>query len=478
MRNLITFYLNGERHTVPSEHSTSMLADYLRYVRGLTGTKIVCAEGDCGACTVLRNFPYGENSEQFLTVNSCIIPLISLDGSHILTIESLKDGDRLHESQRAMMECHGSQCGFCTPGFVMAYAALCDQKKMNDEKTISEKECKNATTGNLCRCTGYKDIINAGTNIDVAKEKSLIERFHTKDVVKELRQIISESLMIEKENLKLFAPVSLAEALVYLKNNSDVRIVGFGTDLGVVHNKRKIELSKILSLHLINELYENKLEKNKVYIGARTTISELRQLLKDKCNEFVSYLDIFASPQIKNGATLIGNIANASPIGDTPPVMLVLNAKVHLKSVHNIRTVEIDKFFLDYRKINREQDELIVGIEFDLPSEEEKLIFRKTSLRKDLDISTLNLALRWKIKDDVIENIKIAAGGIAKTPLRLHKMEQYLIGKMPTESNIEQALAIGHQEFKPISDVRSTASYRRVVFSHLIKRNLNQEVNI
>lgn len=476
MQKNIVFYLNGKRHQVSSEHSHLMLGEYLRNSLELTGTKIVCAEGDCGACTVLKSHGPADSS-QFVSINSCIAPLGVLHATHILTVESLKDGDRLHESQRSMMECHGSQCGFCTPGFVMAYAGLCEQKITQKNFNISEQEIKNYTTGNLCRCTGYKDIINAGLNMKVSEEKSLLSRYHTSEVQKELSELHKTAVEVKSESVHLLVPTTLKEATDFLLKYPDCRIISSGTDLGVVHNKRKINLQHYLSPHLIQELYENKVSESSIYVGAKVTLSDLRRIVTDKIPEFQNYLDIFASPQIKNIATLIGNIANASPIGDTPPVMLVLNAKVHMISSSGNRVVPIDQFFLDYRKIDRKKDELICGVEFDIPKKSEKLKIFKTSIRKDLDISTMNLAVRWSGQNKVVSEIKIAAGGIAATPLRLKKMEAYLVGKSLDEANITKSLEIAHTEFNPISDVRSSAAYRRIVFKNLFRRAILQGEN-
>lgn len=476
MRKTITFYLNGQRCDIEATEASMMLADYLRYQKSLTGTKVVCAEGDCGACSVLRYFPHikGTDADRFLAINSCLVPVATLDGSHVLTVESLKDDLRLHESQQSMVDCHGSQCGFCTPGFVMAYAGLCEEKLSRNQKDISVTECKNSTTGNLCRCTGYESIITAGTKMDLSKEKSLKDRYHTPEVQKNLAKVFSQSVLLENNEYQYFAPKTLKEACDYLGTNTDVRIIASGTDLGVVHNKRKLNLTKLLSLHLIDELYDLSEKKKVIHVGARVTINELRHFAKSHLPELSNYLDLFASPQIKNNATVIGNIANASPIGDTPPVFLALAADIHLHSTKGPRTIALSDFFLDYRKTARASDEIVTGISFHIPKATHQLKLYKSSIRKDLDISTVNLGILSEVQADEIKSLTIAAGGIAAIPLRLKKTEQFLIGKKLDPVVIDQAIQIAHSEFNPLSDVRATASYRRVLVSNYLRRFLSE----
>jgi len=472
MRKTITFYLNGQRCDVEAADASMMLADYLRYQKSLTGTKVVCAEGDCGACSVLRYFPHakGTDADRFLAINSCLAPVATLDGSHVLTVESLKDDSRLHESQQSMVDCHGSQCGFCTPGFVMAYAGLCEEKLSRNEKVISEKECKNSTTGNLCRCTGYEAIITAGTKMDLTKEKSLKDRYHSAEIQKELESVFNQSVGLENSEYQYFAPKTAQEACDYLSSHQDVRIIASGTDLGVVHNKRKLELTRLMSLHLINDFYAITEDKNIITVGARVTINEFRHFVKNKIPELAHYIDLFASPQIKNNATVIGNVANASPIGDTPPALLALNAEIHLQSTKGSRQIPLHEFFLDYRKTAKAKDELITAISFKLPEKNQILKLYKTSIRKDLDISTVNLGILASADAGTIKQITIAAGGIAAIPLRLKKTEQFLMGKKLDAAMIDQAIQIAHSEFKPLSDVRASASYRRVLMSNYLRR--------
>lgn len=470
---MIKFYLNGKFCEVDSRHSTLMLSDYLRYEKCLTGTKVVCAEGDCGACTVLRYSPMlkGKDSENFQSINSCIMPLAQMHGMHLITIEALEKDKKMHQAQEKMMSCHGSQCGFCTPGFVMALAGLSEEKINRGEKTISEKEGKNALTGNLCRCTGYDTILKAACTMDLSKEESLKARYHNNEIEKHLEDILNKDLKIDLDDYQLFAPVSYQSAVDYLAKNPNTKIVANATDLGVVHNKRRIKLDHLLSLHLVKEAYEISFENNTITIGSRVTLNEFRHFLKGKCDEYVNYLDIFAAPQIKNNATLIGNVATASPIGDNAPILLSLDASVHILGPNGARIEKLSDFFLDYRKTTLKSDEIISAISFKVPSER-NLKFFKNSIRKDLDISTINLGLNVKLDGKKIEDIIIGAGGIAAIPLKLRKTGDFLKGKELTSSTIKKACDIAQTEYTPISDVRSTSSYRRVVFENVFSRSL------
>jgi xanthine dehydrogenase small subunit len=465
MRNSITFYLNGEKHCVGSDKAGMMLSDYLRYDQCLTGTKVVCAEGDCGACSVLRYNPNVEGVEgkNYYAFNSCITPVATLDGSSLVTVEALGKRDDLHEAQRAMVDCHGSQCGFCTPGFVVALAGLVDKKLSRSQLDITEQDAKNAMTGNLCRCTGYDGIIDAAVDVDLKKCSPLKKSFYNGDQESELKNIWSESVTLEGENYLFFAPKTLNEATDFLANHDNVRIVSAATDLGVVHNKRKLKLTHLLSLHLIDDLYKIEDIGDEIKLGARVTHTEARHFLKDKVSEFANYLDIFASPQIKNIATIVGNVANASPIGDTPPALLALNAKVFLVSSSGERVVPMDEFFLDYRKTDMKKGELITHISFQKPKDFFKVY--KNSNRKDLDISAVNFAINHN--DGVYT---IAAGGIAATPLRLKKTEDFL----KSSNDIDKACEVLHSEFTPLSDVRATSAYRHILIENYFKRAMTE----
>jgi xanthine dehydrogenase small subunit len=471
MRNKIVFYLNGKRKEVGANEASMMLAEYLRYDQGLTGTKIVCAEGDCGACSVLRYFPHlkGVDTDNYLSVNSCITLVSQLDGASLVTVDALKNNNQLHEVQKAMVSCHGSQCGFCTPGFVIALTGLVEEKLSRNEKTISSCEAKNATTGNLCRCTGYKPIIEAAESIDLSLCESIKKRFYSEAQEVDLLRVFSEAVEIKSEDFHFFAPKTLPDAIEFLKIYPDTKILGSGTDLGVVHNKRKTKLTKLLSLHLISKLYEASENQGVVTVGGRVTHTEFRHFMKKRIPEFSTYLDIFASPQIKNLGTVVGNIATASPIGDTPPAFLALKAELVVLGPNGERVIPMEKFFLAYRKTSLSHGELITHIRFKLPEKDSSIKFFKYSNRKDLDISAVNFAIHveWDSNNKKkIKDITIAAGGVAATPLRFVKTEEAL----KKNFNIDEGVKELHREFKPISDLRASGAYRHVLLENYFRK--------
>jgi xanthine dehydrogenase small subunit len=484
MRNRIIFYLNGQKKEAGPEHGSMMLADYLRAELTLPGTKIVCAEGDCGACTVLRWFPWSSGRENpiFLAVNSCITTVAQMDGSSLVTVDALKKpegglGVGLTPVQKAMMECHGSQCGFCTPGFVMALNGLVEKRlKAHSEpqKSFSQQEVKNALTGNLCRCTGYQPIIDAGVSLDISQCESVQDRFLETEHQKDLEKVLQSPVSLQNEEYSFFAPTRLSAAVTYLKKNPQARLISAGTDLGVVHNKRKTRLTQLVSLHLIPELYSIQFKKSsRMRVGARVTLSELRESVQNKIPEFARFLDLFASPQIKNLATLVGNVGNASPIADTPPFLLVAGAKLQTLGPEGRRTIAIEDFYQGYRKTALLPGELIVSIEFDIPNSKESLALYKVSQRKDLDISTVNSAYRVKWKDSKktqIESIRIAMGGMAAIPIRLTQTENELKGKALNPDLVVRAGRVLQFEMHPISDLRGSSSYRRVLAENLLAR--------
>jgi xanthine dehydrogenase small subunit len=473
MRNQIIFYLNGKRHTVENHQAKMMLAEYLRFEKNLTGTKIVCAEGDCGACSVLRYFPHEHSNQNYQAINSCITPLAILDGSSLITVEGLKNQDKLHPVQESMLKCHGSQCGFCTPGFVVALAALVEENKSEQKKEIKVSEAKNAMTGNLCRCTGYAPIIEAATEINLKDCDSLKERYYDSKQAQDLKDIFKSGVSIKNSSFQFFAPKTIKEASLYLKDNPEARIIASSTDLGVIHNKRKTKLPHLVSLHLINELYEIKETSGEITLGARVTIEAFRKYLKNSLPELSRYIDIFASPQIKNIATVVGNIANASPIGDLPPALMALEAQVKITGPDKTRVLPLEKLFLSYRKTDLAVGEIIESVTFKIPTQDCDYRLFKNSNRKDLDISAINLAIKinWKDKSKKeMKNVVIAGGGLAATAIRFPKTEQYLKNHSLSSKTIHEASNLMQTEFNPLSDLRASESYRRLVISHYFKR--------
>lgn len=485
-RNYILFYLNGIRQEITGDQAGLMLADFLRYHAHLTGTKIVCAEGDCGACTVLRLLPNPKdaNKNMYLPINSCITTVAQMDGSSLVTVEGLTnpvalEKERFTPVQKAMMTCHGSQCGFCTPGFVMALTGLVEKNLQSSplKAKLEPSETKNSLTGNLCRCTGYKPIIEAAESIDLSQCVSIKKHHYSALQQRELIQSRKVNIEIDSTNFKFFAPVEIKQACRFLLKNKQAKLVAAGTDLGVVHNKRKLRLDQLLSLHLIPELYDIKKTKAKggdrLSVGARVTLSDLRQDLKKSIPEFARFLDLFASPQIKNLATLVGNVATASPIGDTLPFLLTLDTIVEIEGPKAKKMIPLENFFISYRKTRLLAGEVITRLHFDIPQVNEDIEIYKASQRKDMDISAISLALRleWSSQQkSEIKTIKIAVGGVAGIPLRLTRTENCLNASKPNSDSLRLALETMHSEITPLSDLRASQAYRHVVTENLLTK--------
>lgn len=480
MRNVVVFYLNGKRQEIAGPEAGMMLADYLRYEKSLTGTKIVCAEGDCGACSVLRYFPFSRE-KNFYPINSCITTVAQMDGSSLVTVDALAEENKLTEVQSAMMGCHGSQCGFCTPGFVVALTGLVDKKNSVGENSVSPQEAKNALTGNLCRCTGYQPIIDAACSLNPLKSKPVKKRFSSAQQETELKKVLRAPLELRTEEFHYFAPTALKEAVAFLRKQKDARVIAAGTDLGVQRNKRKVQLPKMLSLHLIPALYETKISGGRFQAGARVTLAQLRRDLKGKAPEVARFLDLFASPQIKNVATLVGNVGNASPIADTPPFLLSADARAIIAGPRGKRLVPLEKFYLGYRKTALKPGEILIGIDFLLPEKNSALGLYKASQRKDLDISCVNAAfhIRWHdAKRTRAKEVRVALGGVAAIPVRLPKTEAHLLAGPLNEDGCRAAIQLLRAEIEPISDLRGSAAFRKIVAGNFLEKFFREHLGI
>jgi xanthine dehydrogenase small subunit len=351
----------------------------------------------------------------------------------------------------------------------MALTGMVEKKLERGDTSVDVREAKNCLTGNLCRCTGYLQIIDAALDVDLSKCRPLKERFYSDAQELALAEVFTQSAVVEDKTFSFFAPTTLDAALAYLALYPKAKILGSGTDLGVVHNKRKATLSRLLSLHLIPSLYQVTEHSGFVHVGARVTHAEFRHFLKTRLPEFARYLDVFASPQIKNMGTVVGNIATASPIGDTPPAFLALDAIIVVRGPAGDREIPISKFFLAYRKTALAPDELITQVKFPIPGQATDLRFYKSSNRKDLDISAVNLAIRVAWKDEArqeIRDIAVAAGGVAPIPYRFFRTEELLRQRFDIDAAVKEL----HSEITPISDLRASAAYRRVMLENLFRK--------
>jgi xanthine dehydrogenase small subunit len=457
-RQNIVAFINERRVEIPAEKSFQTLANHLRDDIGLCGTKIVCAEGDCGACTVLV-----KKGDEYQAVNSCIMPLYLLDGAHIISVEGIQDGDKLHPVQESMVNCQGAQCGYCTPGFICAMAAMTDSLK-TQKKEITEKRARNFLTGNLCRCTGYRPILEASVATDLAKTPLLSDKFKSSDRDREQEQLKKESVTIGD---KVFLPITLSEALEHKKNHPDVRLSAGSTDLGVVVNKGRLETPQVMSLYRIADLGKLAVENKALFIGATVTLTQLERYIEDHVPELSRLFHIFASPQIKNQGTLIGNVVNASPIGDTIPFLMVMEAIVQIESTKGKRQVPLTQFYLGYKKLDLTSDEIVTGILLPLPEKDDLVKLYKVSVRKDLDISAVTFAAHLRASGENIKSARIALGGVGPTVLRLPALEAQMTGQKATRDQFKNFGKIANTLINPLSDLRGSSDYRRLVCANL-----------
>ena len=461
--NIIKFvYQNQiieERNPDPNE----TLLNYIRTKLKKTGTKEGCAEGGCGACSVvlaeLRN-----NKINYFPVNSCIMFLPTLQGKQLILVEDLvsKNGT-LHPVQQSMVNWNGSQCGFCTPGFVMSLFSMFKNYSRFNDNLIKEN-----ISGNLCRCTGYKPIIKAAKSLN-SKNKTDQFTKNKKNVIKLLKKINNESIAIYKSNRRYFAPRYVQELKKILKKNINADLLSGGTDLSLKVTKERKEIESIIYMNSIDELNYIKNTNKYIEVGATTPLIKFENYIQKYYPDFNSILKRYGSVQIRNVATIAGNIATASPIGDTLPLLLSLDSKVVLTSIKKTKVIPLNNFFLDYRKTKLKKGQFIESVRIPLLP---KNIFKayKISKRFDDDISSVCASFNLQITNKKIRGIKIAYGGMASIPKRAKYCERVLLNSPITEQIIEKAKEALDLDFKPISDMRASRKYRLIVAKNLLKK--------
>lgn len=466
MRDYILLYVNGQRLEVKAADAFTTLSSFLRCELSKTGTKVVCEEGDCGACTVLLGNIDSAGELAYKPVNSCIQLLCQLDLTHVVTIEGLTPQPALNPVQEAMVDCHGAQCGFCTPGFVVAMCALFDQRQQ-----VGEQDIKDSLTGNLCRCTGYEPIIKAGLSVDHSKVTKLSALYPSKSMVKDLQEHAGQEVFIEHAGRQLCIPLTMQEASKFKGKHKNVTVLSGGTDICVVLNKRGLEPENILVLNRVPALNEIAKQSGKLVVGALATLSQLEAHAQEHLPELQRMMWLFGSPQIRHAATLAGNIANGSPIADTLPFLFVMEAELELvDSTSKTRIVNINNFYKGYKQLDLAADELINRIHIPLPAAHELLKLYKVSRRKNLDISTFTAALRLTRDGDTIKRASIAYGGVGPTVLRLPNTEKFLTGKTFQWTTFKEAGDLARQEITPISDVRGSADFRYQLAENIMQK--------
>lgn len=455
MREHLVLYVNGRRHEVAGGDAFLTLSEFLRTRLRLTGTKIVCSEGDCGSCSVLIGRLQG-NELSYRSVDSCIQFLFQLDGTHVVTVEGLRTGEQLSPLQTAMVELHGSQCGYCTPGFVVAMTGLLDQKQQP-----TEEEWRCGLTGNLCRCTGYASILAAGGQAATEPRQSLAELYPAESLCTEFRGLRHEALQITAGNKQVFSPTELQTAVEFLAENPTAKIVAGATDVGVQWNKRVIASTQFLDLNRIAELMGvEHIADEEIVCGARARWIDLEEVCRETVPAFHEIISIFGSPQIRHVGTIGGNIMNASPIADSLPFLFVMNAQLEIAGVKGMRTININDFYHGYRKTDLQPGELLTCVRIPLPAADQQLSLYKVSRRRDLDIATFTAAILLEMSGEQIANARIALGAVGPTVLRAKKTEAFLRGKTFSEATMQAAADLAVDEVTPISDVRGSEDFR------------------
>ncbi|MEW2917413.1 xanthine dehydrogenase small subunit [Ruegeria sp. ANG10] len=434
----ITFLLNGETVELADVDPTATLLDWLREDRGLTGTKEGCNEGDCGACTVMVTDEGGAKA-----LNSCILFLPQLHGKAVRTVEGASGPNgEAHPVQQAMVDLHGSQCGFCTPGFVMSMVA---------SHSSGAKDHDTQLAGNLCRCTGYAPIIRAAK---AAEE-------HPVPVWVKDEPVSTPATMP-------MLPSSSDELAAVYAEHPDATLVAGATDVGLWVTKQLRDLDPVIFLNRCDDLKEVTITDDEIRFGAMVDMNRMGEALTDLHPSYAEMIRRYASVQVRHAATVGGNIANGSPIGDNPPALIALNATLHLRKGNDRRSIPLEEFFIDYGKQDRSPGEFVEAVSF--PRQTDRLKAYKISKRFDQDISAVCGCFNITVSDGVVDQARIAYGGMAGVPKRASHVEAALNGKPWTRETVQTAMVAFDDDFTPMTDMRASATYRLETAKALLER--------
>lgn len=434
----VKFLLNGE-HVEVDTSPTQTLLDWLRDVRGLTATKEGCNEGDCGACSVIVT-----DGTTKRALNACILFMPQLHGKAVRTVEGISGPDgTLHPVQQAMVDHHGSQCGFCTPGFIASMATGHANGRTDHDDVLA---------GNLCRCTGYAPIIRAATAAQNIAVPSWMDE----------KPVPGASVDVD------FAPQSLDDLAAWYAANPDATVIAGATDVGLWVTKQLRDLDNVVFLHRCRALQQITVTNDTIIFGAGVTMVDVHDTLRDHHPSFAEMVRRYGSEQVRAAATIGGNIANGSPIGDNPPALIALGATLHLRHDTVTRDIPLQDFFLAYGKQDRAKGELVTGVT--IPKFAPALRVYKLSKRFDQDISAVCGAFNITVTNGTVSDARIAFGGMAGTPQRASAVEAALIGQPWTKPTVQTATAKFAEDYAPMSDMRASAGYRMQTAQNMLIR--------
>ena len=462
---MVQFLLNRELRSEQMLDPNTTVLQYLREHRGKTGTKEGCASGDCGACTVVVGELVGERL-RYRTLNSCLTFVSALHGKQLIVVEDLKDKGQLHSVQQAMVDCHGSQCGFCTPGFVMSLFAL----QKNAVQAYDPAQTLEALAGNLCRCTGYRPILEAAAQACSGKQPDQFDAREA-ETIAQLKAIEPrETAELNHGDKRCLSPLTVADLAKLYSANPDARLLAGGTDLALEVTQFHRQLPAMIYVGHITEMKKVEVTDSHIEIGAAAALTDCYAALAAEYPDFGELLHRFASLQIRNQGTLGGNIGNASPIGDSPPLLIALGAQLVLRKGERSRSLPLQDYFIDYKVTAREQGEFIEKIL--VPRAQPEQIFRayKVSKRLDDDISAVCAAFDLRVADGQIAEARVAFGGMAAIPKRAAACEAALMGEPFTIETAERACEALATDFTPLSDFRASREYRLLLAQNLLRK--------
>jgi xanthine dehydrogenase small subunit len=463
----IRFVHQGRIVEVRGADTTRTVLDWLREDVRCSGTKEGCAEGDCGACTVLVGEKQG-GGVAWKNVNACIQFLPMLDGKALLTVDDLKShhGGALHPAQQAMVDCHGSQCGFCTPGFVMSMVQVCERDA--GEAAPSRQQLADDLAGNLCRCTGYRPILDAAQRMFELPPCKL----DSAPIAAALDTLANDAPLqfTDSQGARACVPRTVAQLAALRESHPDARLLGGATDIGLWVNKQHKALPLLIATGGVAEM--RRIERGDdgvLSIGAAASLEDAWSALAQRHPELTEMWLRFASPPVRHAGTLGGNIANGSPIGDGAPVLMALDATLLLRLGSRERRVRLDAFYVDYMKNVLQPGEFVQAIEVPAPTFTALRAY-KLSKRFDSDISGLSAGLAITLDGETVRDARLAFGGMAAVVKRAAQAEAALRGQRWTEATAAAAAAALARDFTPISDLRASASYRQRVAANLLRR--------